>query len=159
MKIEALKEYIRKTVQQEVRNILQEELKFKLAEILIGNNSTVVSPTKKQIPNKQSLKSFMEDSGDSLVTESKKEELPKKKVKYCNNEVLNDVLNQTTNKIPSESGVVDLSGGGFGDMMGRQTITENKIPENAPEPVKTVYSAMNRDYRSLMKAVDKKKNK
>jgi hypothetical protein len=38
-----------------------------------------------------------------------------------------------------------------------QVITETKAPENAPEPVKSVYSAMNRDYRSLMKAVNKKR--
>jgi hypothetical protein len=38
-----------------------------------------------------------------------------------------------------------------------QVITEAKVPENTPEPVKSVYSAMNRDYRSLMKAVNKKR--
>jgi hypothetical protein len=38
-----------------------------------------------------------------------------------------------------------------------QVIAESKAPANAPEPVKSVYSAMNRDYRSLMKAVNKKR--
>ena len=45
----------------------------------------------------------------------------------------------------------------FRNMQVGETVV--KAPENAPEPVKTVYQAMNKDYRMLMKAVDKKKNK
>jgi hypothetical protein len=33
MKIEVLKEFIKKTVQQEVRNVIQSEIKLQLAEI------------------------------------------------------------------------------------------------------------------------------
>jgi hypothetical protein len=46
--------------------------------------------------------------------------------------------------------------GGYGGGT-QEVITETKVPENAPEPVKSVYSAINRDYRSLMKAVNNKR--
>ena len=69
--------------------------------------------------------------------------------------MLNDILNQTTGGIPQEGGLVSMMGGL--DVGKSQVITETKAPENAPEPVKSVYSAMNRDYRSLMKAVNKKR--
>jgi hypothetical protein len=79
----------------------------------------------------------------------------KKFVKYTNNPMLNDILNQTTGGVPQEGGMVGMMGGYGGATS--QVITETKAPENAPEPVKSVYSAMNRDYRSLMKAVNKKR--
>jgi hypothetical protein len=81
----------------------------------------------------------------------------KKFVKYTSNPMLNDILNQTTGGIPQEGGMVNMMGG-FGGAT-QTTINETKVPENAPAPVKSVYSAMNRDYRSLMKAVDSKKSK
>lgn len=153
MKIEALKEYIRKTVQQEVRNVLKEELKYQLTEILLGNQVQNLSKS-------VSKESFI-DKSESLIEEETLPEppKPKKHVKYTSNPVLNEILNQTQGGVPQEGQMIGLIGDGFGGNVGREQINEVKAPENAPEPVKTVYQAMNKDYRSLMKAVDKKRNK
>ena len=156
MKIDALKEYIRKTVQQEIRNVLKEELKYQLTEILLGGEIKSVKPTIKQ----SSPESFI-DKSESLIDEEITPEppKPKKQVKYTSNPVLNEILNQTQGGVPREGEMVGLIGDGFGGSTGREQINEVKAPENAPEPVKTVYQAMTKDYRSLMKAVDKKRNK
>jgi hypothetical protein len=151
MKIEALKEYIKKTVQQEIRSILREELKYQLTEILLGNNSNVVESKKDE---SMSLSSLLEAEPEPI-----KQPVPKKTVKYTSNPVLNEILNETQGGIPREGEMVGLIGDGFGGTVGREQINEIKAPENAPKEVKTVYQAMNKDYRSLMKAVDKKRNK
>jgi len=153
MKIDALKEYIRKTVQQEIRNVLKEELKYQLTEILLGNQ---VQNLSKSISKESYL-----DKSESLIEEETVLESPKpkKQVKYTSNPVLNEILNQTKGGVPQEGQMIGLIGDGFGGDVGREQINEVKAPENAPEPVKTVYQAMTKDYRSLMKAVDKKRNK
>ncbi len=152
MKIELLKEFIKKTVQQEVRSVIQAELKLQLAEIF----SKEVGQSKKKSSDSdlehQILKE-LETLNESVVEEEVKP--AKKYVKYTNNPMLNDILNQTTGGVPQEGGLVSMMGGYGGGT--QSVITETKVPENAPEPVKSVYSAMNRDYRSLMQAVNKKK--
>lgn len=154
MKIDALKEYIRKTVQQEIRNVLKEELKYQLTEILLGNQS------KNNTNISVSTESFI-DKSESLVEEEIQEQpvKSKKQVRYTSNPVLNEILNQTKGGVPRDGEMVGLIGDGFGGNIGKEQINEVKAPENAPEPVKTVYQAMTKDYRSLMKAVDKKRNK
>lgn len=153
MKIEVLKEFIKKTVQQEVRSVIQSELKLQLAEIF---SKEVVQPkknTQESDLESQILKELESFENTDVIEEEVK---PSKKfVKYTNNPLLNDILNQTTGGVPQEGGMVSMMGG-F-NSGGSQVITETKAPENAPEPVKSVYSAMNRDYRSLMKAVNKKR--
>ena len=153
MKIEVLKEFIKKTVQQEVRSVIQAELKLQLAEIF---SKEVVQPkknTQESDLESQILKELESFENTDVIEEEVK---PSKKfVKYTNNPLLNDILNQTTGGVPQEGGMVSMMGG-F-NSGGSQIITETKAPENAPEPVKSVYSAMNRDYRSLMKAVNKKR--
>jgi hypothetical protein len=146
MKIEVLKEFIKKTVQQEVKNIVKDELKTQLVEILLGNS----------IKTTEMKQSFI-DKSESMIEESVSipTQKVKRSIKYTNNPVLNDILNQTSGGIPQEGGVVSMMGGY--DTNDQEVITETKTPENAPEPVKTVYSAINRDYRSLMKAVNKKR--
>jgi RecA/RadA recombinase len=153
MKIEVLKEFIKKTVQQEVRNVIQSEIKLQLAEIF----SKEVGQTKKKSSEpdlEQQILKELETMGDVQVIEEEVKPV-KKFVKYTNNPMLNDILNQTTGGVPQEGGLVSMMGGLGGGST--QVITEAKAPENAPEPVKSVYSAMNRDYRSLMKAVNKKR--
>ena len=153
MKIEVLKEFIKKTVQQEVRNVIQSEIKLQLAEIF----SKEVGQTKKKSADsdlEQQILKELETMGDVQVVEEEVKPV-KKFVKYTNNPMLNDILNQTTGGVPQEGGLVSMMGGLGGGST--QVITEAKAPENAPEPVKSVYSAMNRDYRSLMKAVNKKR--
>jgi hypothetical protein len=153
MKIEVLKEFIKKTVQQEVRNVIQSEIKLQLAEIF---SKEAVQTKKKSADSdlEQQILKELETMEESSVIEE--EVKPAKKfVKYTNNPMLNDILNQTTGGVPQEGGMVGMMGGYGGATS--QVITETKAPENAPEPVKSVYSAMNRDYTSLMKAVNKKR--
>ena len=141
MKADVLKEYIKKVVQQEVRNVLKNELREHLTEVLTGNS--VLTPKKSE-----SVAEPVED----FVQESQK---PKKFVKYTNNPVLNQILNETTGGVPKEGTMVSLTEGFSGGSS--TTVNEIKPPENAPEPVKSVYSAMNKDYSKLMKAIDKRK--
>lgn len=153
MKIEVLKEFIKKTVQQEVRSVLKQELKKQLAEILLKEDSVTVKKSKDT-----ELEDMLEniDDQDTTLEDNSPPPAPVKKfVKYSNNPMLNEILNQTTGGIPQEGGMVSMMGG-MGSI-GSEVITETKVPENAPAPVKGVYSAMNRDYRSLMKAVNNKR--
>ena len=119
--------------------------------------SKEVGQTKKKSSEpdlEQQILKELETMGDVQVVEEEVKPV-KKFVKYTNNPMLNDILNQTTGGVPQEGGLVSMMGGLGGGST--QVITEAKAPENAPEPVKSVYSAMNRDYRSLMKAVNKKR--
>jgi chromosomal replication initiation ATPase DnaA len=153
MKIEVLKEFIKKTVQQEVRNVVQSEIKLQLAEIFskeVGQNKKKSSESDLE----QQILKELETMDDVQVIEEEVKPV-KKFVKYTNNPMLNDILNQTTGGVPQEGGLVSMMGGLGGGST--QVIAESKAPANAPEPVKSVYSAMNRDYRSLMKAVNKKR--
>ena len=149
MKIEVLKEFIKKTVQQEVRN----ELKIQLAEIF---SKEVIKAKKKSSDSdlEQQILIELETMNESTVVEEPVKSV-KKFVKYSNNPMLNEILNQTTGGVPQEGSMVSMMGGYGGN--NQEVITETKIPENAPAPVKGVYSAMNRDYRSLMKAVNNKR--
>ena len=158
MKIDILKEFIKKTVQQEVRNVVQSELKLQLAEIF----SKEVIQAKKKLAvsaetdlEQQILKELDVMNESDVVEEQVKP--TKKFVKYTSNPMLNDILNQTTGGVPQEGSMVSMMGG-YGNST-QEVITETKVPENAPAPVKGVYSAINRDYRALLKAVDSKKSK
>ena len=149
MKIEVLKEFIKKTVQQEVRN----ELKIQLAEIF---SKEVIKAKKKSSDSdlEQQILNELETMNESTVVEEPVKSV-KKFVKYSNNPMLNEILNQTTGGVPQEGSMVSMMGDYGGN--NQEVITETKVPENAPAPVKGVYSAMNRDYRSLMKAVNNKR--
>lgn len=147
MKIEVLKEYIKQTVREEIKNILKDELKYQLTEMLLNNNTS-------SQPSKSLQKPVNVIESEQVVSKTTP---PKKTVKYTDNPVLNEVLNETVCAIPQEGQMVGLLGNGFNTSQSEQ-INEVKVPDNAPEPVKTVFSAMNRDYRALMKAVDKKKS-
>ena len=155
MKIDILKEFIKKTVQQEVRSVVQSELKLQLAEIF---SKEVIQSKKKSSESdleQQILKELDVMNESDVVEEQVKP--TKKFVKYTSNPMLNDILNQTTGGVPQEGSMVSMMGG-YGDST-QEVITETKVPENAPAPVKGVYSAINRDYRALLKAVDSKKSK
>jgi len=163
MKIEILKEYIRKTVKEEIKSVLKEELRYQLTEIFLSNNSDV-----KPKNGSSNSNSFIEKSEKKTQTISENGGVPpKKKIKYTNNPILNDVLNETTGRIPSEGGMAGLMGGGFdkiggGDeslLMESESSQTPQAPPDASDAVKTVFGAMTRDYRSLMKAVDKKQGR
>lgn len=158
MKIDILKEFIKKTVQQEVRNVVQSELKLQLAEIF---SKEVIQAKKKlavsaETDLEQQILKELDVMNESDVFEEQVKPT-KKFVKYTSNPMLNDILNQTTGGVPQEGSMVSMMGGYGGST--QEVITETKVPENAPAPVKGVYSAINRDYRALLKAVDSKKSK
>ena len=155
MKIDILKEFIKKTVQQEVRNVVQSELKLQLAEIFAKE---VIQSKKKSSDSdlEQQILKELDVMNESAVVEEPVKPT-KKFVKYTSNPMLNDILNQTTGGVPQEGSMVSMMGG-YGNST-QEVITETKVPENAPAPVKGVYSAINRDYRALLKAVDSKKSK
>jgi hypothetical protein len=155
MKIDILKEFIKKTVQQEVRNVVQSELKLQLAEIF---SKEVIQSKKKSADSdlEQQILKELDVMNESAVVEEPIKPT-KKFVKYTSNPMLNDILNQTTGGVPQEGSMVSMMGG-YGNST-QEVITETKVPENAPAPVKGVYSAINRDYRALLKAVDSKKSK
>lgn len=138
--MESLKEYIR----QEVKKAVKEELKEYLFESIIQKKEAPTSP-------------ITESSETVKVTSDSEPSKPKKFVKYTKNDALNKVLNETMGGVPREGSYVGLMGGDF-DSKPTEQINEVKVPDTAPEPVKNVVNAMNRDYRSLLKAVDKKKS-
>lgn len=139
MKLESLKEYIRSTVRQEIKSVIKEELKSYLSEVF----------SNKVTPSTKLNNDLIEESSTPTPVEK-----PKKFIKYTKNEELNKILNETTGGVPQENNFVGLMGG-FESKV--EQINEVKAPENAPEPVKTVVNAINRDYRSLLRAVDKKR--
>jgi len=155
MKIDILKEFIKKTVQQEVRSVVQAELKLQLAEIF---SKEVIQSKKKSSDSdlEQQILKELDVMNESVVVEEPIKPT-KKFVKYTSNPMLNDILNQTTGGVPQEGSMVSMMGG-YGNST-QEVITDTKVPENAPAPVKGVYSAINRDYRALLKAVDSKKSK
>ena len=102
---------------------------------------------------------------------------PKNEVQYTDDPVLNGILNETANKYeedyPTMSGkaydssrVSELLG--YGNVMGGNDEMKRKAaavdtahkagvnPENVPGDV---MNALTKDYRGVMKAIDKKKNK
>lgn len=161
MKIEILKEYIRKTVKEEIKNVLKEELRYQLTEIFLSGGVGGKISNSSSKPKK----TFIEKSEEKTqqISENKVAST-KNKIRYTTNEVFNDILNETTCKIPSEDNMVGMMGGGFDKIGGGEDSmlmesSDIQPPPEASEPVKKVFNAMNRDYRSLLKAVDKKQGK
>ena len=161
MKIEVLKEYIQKVVREEIKNTLKDQLRTHLSEILLGNS--------KNSKNELNLETVVKEKSQSLsrlLVDNDEEEVikkPEKKfVKYTNNPLLNSVMNEITSTLPQEGSMVGYGeeiGGSGSEQLNEVVVANNpiKIPDDAPTEVKKVASAITRDYRSLMKAVDKKR--
>jgi hypothetical protein len=151
MKTQELKEIIRSVIKEELQKTLPTLIPNILSEILTGQNKTVVSekletPKVSQKPseNIQSLQ-------------------PAKKTfkKYTNNDVLNAVLNETVGGIPREGSYAGLMGALRSESLGGANINESvEIPQQITpvnEEQAKVLNVINRDFRKLMKAVDKKR--
>ena len=110
MKIELLKEFIKKTVQQEVRSIIQAELKTQLAEIFAKGSNPPKKNSDDSDLEQQILKELESSTEEPSVIEEEVKPV-KKYVKYSNNPLLNDILNQTTGGVPQEGGMVSMMGG------------------------------------------------
>lgn len=155
MKAEQLKEYISKVVRTEVRNVIREEVRKCINEAFSGASA----PQQKVVANEDvsvSYKSLMESQDEPVQQSNEK----KKAVQYTKNSILNQVLNETAQgfkPIPQEGSMVSMMGGFGGG--GTDVINESvapEVPATAPVEVKKTAAVFNRDFRALMKAVDKK---
>ena len=115
---------------------------------------------------------FKEKSGELLTTPKVQK---KKPVRYTSNESLNNILNETVGGLPQgdKEEYPTLGGGTFDtsrmtELLGYSKSDEGKRNVGAVETIKKagvsvddvpdhVTNALTRDYRDLMKAIDKKK--
>ncbi len=148
MKTQELKEMIRSVIKEELQKTLPTLIPNILSEILTGQNKTVVSE-KLETPK---------------VSQKPSENIqPAKKTfkKYTNNDVLNAVLNETVGGIPREGSYAGLMGALRSESLGGANINESvEIPQQITpvnEEQAKVLNVINRDFRKLLKAVDKKK--
>jgi len=142
MKKNELVDIIRTLVKEEVNNALPQLLMEVLAEKLSENSAAILENRAATI--QQSVKSkvevFMEQSSAPAPVAQ-----PQKM--YSKNPLLNQVLNETTGGVPNESTMqssVDIL----------QQLTPQQLNEN--KEVAAVANALKKDYRSLLKAMDKK---
>jgi hypothetical protein len=147
MKSNELKELIRTVIQEELKKTLPLLIPQVLSEVLSGkssNNSMIngdfpavkTSDTEKQI----------------------EKNVQKQYKKYTNNDLLNKVLNETVGGVPQEGSYVSSMMNSF------SAPSPAVINESVSQPLvattseqSKVLNLMNRDFRSLMKAVDNKK--
>lgn len=148
MKTQELKEIIRSIIKEELQKTLPTLIPNILSEILTGQSKPVVSE-KLETPK---------------VSHKPSENIqPAKKTfkKYTNNEALNAVLNETVGGVPREGSYVGLMGALRSESLGGANINESvQIPQQITpvnEEQAKVLNVINRDFRKLMKAVDKKK--
>ena len=149
MKTQELKEIIRSVVKEELQKSLPTLIPNILSEILTGQSKPVVSE-KLETPK---------------VSHKPSENIqPAKKTfkKYTNNEALNAVLNETVGGVPREGSYVGLMGALRSESLGGANINESVQSPQQITPVNEeqakVLNVINRDFRKLMKAVDKKKS-
>ena len=149
MKTQELKEIIRSVIKEELQKTLPTLIPNILSEILTGQSKPVVSE-KLETPK---------------VSHKPSENIqPAKKIfkKYTNNEALNAVLNETVGGVPREGSYVGLMGALRSESLGGANINESvQIPQQITpvnEEQAKVLNVINRDFRKLMKAVDKKKS-
>ena len=149
MKTQELKEIIRSVIKEELQKTLPTLIPNILSEILTGQSKPVVSE-KLETPK---------------VSHKPSENIqPTKKTfkKYTNNEALNAVLNETVGGVPREGSYVGLMGALRSESLGGANINESvQIPQQITpvnEEQAKVLNVINRDFRKLMKAVDKKKS-
>jgi len=161
MKVDQLKEYIAKVVREEVRKAVRDEVKNCISEAFGASSSVNQSRREVQVsenPSNSSFASLMEN--DDIEQTPQQPQTSKKKVQYTKNPVLNAVLNETAQNfkgIPQEGSMVGMMGGFGGG--GTEVLNEAaapEIPAAAPVEVKKTAAVFNRDFRALMKAVDKK---
>ena len=144
MKSNELKEIIRTVIREELDKTLPTLIPKVLTEILSGKQSNVIQ-------SNQISKNPVQESVQK----------PKEIKKYSNNPVLNDILNQTVVKIPSDGSMVGLDSNfksqAFAGMQMNESVETPQQAAPVTEEQGKVMNVLNRDFRSLMKAVDKKK--
>ena len=163
MKTDDLKKIIRGIIQEEIREQLPLLIPQVLAEILNSKSA----PTK-------SVNRPVVNRAQQVVQSAPKKEVKK----YSNNPLLNQVLNETVNKIAPENSYTgyterptmspvsvnindseqaddSVDYGMLNESVSHEPIVANIKPVN--EEQAKVLGKLNRDFRGLMKAVDEKK--
>ena len=148
MKTQELKEMIRSVIKEELQKTLPTLIPNILSEILTGQNKNVVSEKLETPKVSQKLSENIQPAKKTFK-------------KYTNNDALNAVLNETVGGVPSEGSYVGLMGALRSESLGGANINESvEIPQQITpvnEEQAKVLNVINRDFRKLLKAVDKKK--
>ena len=147
MKSNELKEIIRSIIKEELDKTLPTLIPKILSEVLSGKQSSVIRSNESTVTTKTVVKEVVQK--------------PKEIKKYSSNPILNEILNQTVVKIPSENSMVGLESSfksqAFAGMQMNESIETSQPVAPVTEEQGKVMNVLNRDFRSLMKAVDKKK--
>ena len=132
MKAKTFENLIRKVVREEIDYALRREIKSLKEDLRDELKPTIVEHKERMVEVPETTKNSLREK-----IMGKK---PFKPQNFTNNPALNDLLNETA------QGDTNLEGGNAPSMP----------IEEMPAPVQKV---VNRDYRELMKAIDRKKNK
>ena len=144
MKSNELKELIRSVIREELDKTLPTLIPKVLTEVLSGKQMSISEST---VLTKSVVKETVQK--------------PKDIKKYSSNPVLNEILNQTVVKIPNEGSIAGLDSSfksqAFAGMQMNESVETPQPVAPVTEEQGKVMNVLNRDFRSLMKAVDKKK--
>ena len=147
MKSNELKELIRSVIKEELNKTLPTLIPKILSEVLSGRQSSTIQSNQPIVSTK------------TVVKESVQK--PKEIKKYSSNPILNEILNQTVVKIPNEGSMAGLDSTfksqAFSGMQMNESVETSQPVAPVTEEQGKVMNVLNRDFRSLMKAVDKKK--
>ena len=141
MKAQVFEKLIRKIVREEIDYALRREMKSLKEDLRDELKPTIVEQTT----------SSTSPNTNNKLKENIMGKNPFKKQNFVGNSTLNDLLNETAQGDTNLNGNISPA-----SMMGNFSTVEG-VPE-AAVPTE-VANAVNRDYSSLMKAIDKKKNK
>jgi hypothetical protein len=135
MKAKTFENLIRKVVREEIDYSLRREIKSLKEDLRDELKPTITEHTERMVEVPKAAKTSLKEK--IMGTQPIKQQPTQN---FTSNSALNDLLNETAQ----------------GDT-NTQTATTPSIAEtNMPDPVAKV---VNRDYRSLMQAIDKKKNR
>ena len=112
MKASQLKNIIRSIVKEELEKSFKKELQSSLIEII--TNSTKNTPS-----NSTSNESIVAENRKKSIDESSNQVPKQKHVRYTNNEVLNEILNQTAGGVPQEGSMVGMMGANYSNEVQR----------------------------------------
>ncbi len=147
MKSNELKEIIRSIIKEELDKTLPTLIPKILSEVLSVRQSNTIQSSEPIVSKKTVVKETVEKS--------------KELKKYSSNPILNEILNQTVVKIPNEGSMAGLESTfksqAFAGMQMNESVETPQPVAPVTEEQGKVMNVLNRDFRSLMKAVDKKK--
>ena len=138
MKAKTFENLLRKIIREEIDYSLRRELKSLKEDLRDELKPTIVEHTERliEVPNPSEQKTVKNSLREKIMGKAPIKQRPKQN--FTNNPALNDLLNETA------QGDTNLESG-----------NSPGIPVEAmPDPVQKV---VNRDYRELMQAIDKKK--